>query len=398
MASGPRRSRFLPAISCAWQAFVTPTTAWLALPAVASAAYWLLAIVAAGRWRRALGHGVSAPVPAPNQPISILKPVHGRDPHFYDAIRSHALQDYPEYEILFGIGRANDPAAGDIRRLIAEFPSRRIRLIVTSTKMPNAKVGVLADLAAQARYPLLLINDSDIRVEPSYLREVAPLLDRAGVGLVTCLYRALSENWPGRWEALGVATEFAPSVLVARLLGSVEFALGSTMLLRAADLSRIGGFAAIGGYLADDYQLGRRIRALGLRVVFAPPVVETHLDGATWAAVWRHQLRWSRGIRVSRPGGYFGYLITHATFWSLVALAAGAWRVGLAALAIRILAGIWVGRGVLRDPLVLRRAWWIPFRDLWGFAIWLCGLFGNQVEWRGAHMRLSRDGKILKDR
>jgi len=187
-------------------------------------------------------------------------------------------------------------------------------------------------------------------------------------------------------------------VLVARMLGSVEFALGSTMLLRAEDLRRIGGFAAIGNYLADDYQLGRRISALGRRVVFAPAIVETHLGGATWGEVWRHQLRWSRAIRVSRPGGYYGYLVTHATFWSLVAIAAGAWPAGVAALSIRLLAGIWVGWGVLRDPSALRRAGWIPFRDLWGFAIWVCGLAGNTVEWRGARMRLSPEGMILPDR
>jgi ceramide glucosyltransferase len=366
---------------------------WLAAPALASAAYWLLAILAAMRWR-----GSAAAAPAAVPPVSILKPVYGRDPHFYEAIRSHALQEYPQYEILFGVGRANDPAADDIRRLIAEFPARHIRLIVTSTKMPNAKVGVLADLAAQARYPLLLIDDSDIKVAPGYLRQVTALLDRPRTGLVTCLYRAHSENWPGRWEALGVATEFAPSVLVARMLGSVEFALGSTMLLRAEDLRRIGGFAAIGNYLADDYQLGRRISALGRRVVFAPAIVETHLGGATWGEVWRHQLRWSRAIRVSRPGGYYGYLVTHATFWSLVAIAAGAWPAGVAALSIRLLAGIWVGWGVLRDPSALRRAGWIPFRDLWGFAIWVCGLAGNTVEWRGARMRLSPEGVILPDR
>lgn len=372
---------------------------WPAVPALASTAYWLLAIGAAIRWRKRLRLPSRLRTTSPTtDSVSILKPVYGRDPHFYEAIRSHALQDYPQYEILFGIGRPDDPAADDIRRLIAEFPARHIRLIVTSTKMPNAKVGVLADLAVQARYPLLLINDSDIKVDPGYLRQVTALLDQPRTGLVTCLYRAQSEKWPGRWEALGVATEFAPSVLVARMLGSVEFALGSTMLLRAEDLRRIGGFAAIGDYLADDYQLGRSIRGLGLRVVFAPAIVETHLAGATWGEVWRHQLRWSRGIRVSRPRGYYGYLVTHATFWSLIAIAAGAWPAGVAALAIRVLAGVWVGWGVLRDPAALRRAWCIPFRDLWGFAIWVCGLSGDTVEWRGARMHLSPDGKILQDR
>ena len=366
---------------------------WLAVPALAAAAYWLLVLVAAARWRgqRPLAKRDGAPA------VSILKPVHGRDPYFYEAIRSHALQDYPQYEILFGVSDANDPAAEEIRRLVTEFPQHNIRLIVTSTKMPNGKVGVLADLAREARYPLLLINDSDIRVERDYLRQVTAILEQPQAGLVTCLYRAQSSYWPGRWEALGVATEFVPSVLVARMLGSVEFALGSTMLLRARDLERIGGFAAIGDYLADDYQLGRHIRGLGLKVTFAPAVVETHLGGETWGDVWRHQLRWSRTIRASRPGGYFGYLVTHGTFWSLIACAAGAWTIGAAVLAVRILAGITAGRGVLKDSATLRRAWLIPFRDLWGFAIWVCGLGGKTVEWRGIKIRISPDGRILSD-
>ncbi|HVN03105.1 MAG TPA: bacteriohopanetetrol glucosamine biosynthesis glycosyltransferase HpnI [Bryobacteraceae bacterium] len=365
---------------------------WLAVPALAATAYWLLVIVGAARWRKAAPDAPSA-LPA----VSILKPIRGRDPQFYDAIRSHALQDYPQYEILFGVADSDDPAVTDIRRLIAEFPARQIRLIVTHTEMPNGKVGVLADLAKEARYPLLLINDSDITVAPDYLSNVTAALDQPGAGLVTCLYRAESENWPGRWEALGVATEFAPSVLVARMLGSVEFALGSTMLLRAEDLRRIGGFAAIGAYLADDYQLGRRIRDLGLRVVFARMTVATHLGAENWGDAWRHQLRWSRAIRVSRPAGYFGYLVTHATFWALIALAAGAWPVALAALAVRMSGGIAVGWGVLRDPAALSRAWMIPFRDLWGFAIWICGLQGSTVEWRGRRMRLDPDGRIISD-
>ena len=365
---------------------------WLAAPAIAAGVYYLLVLIAALRWPVR-----SAAPRAPAGGVSILKPIRGRDPHFYEAIRSHALQDYPEFEILFGVIDPNDSAVGDIRRLMAEFPGRDIRLIVTSAQFPNAKVGVLAGLAAEARYPLLLINDSDIRVDSDYLRQVTAKLQQPGTGLVTCLYRAQSDTWPGRWEALGVATEFAPSVLVARLVGSAEFALGSTLLLRAEDLRRIGGFAAIGDYLADDYQLGLRVHNLGLRVAFASTVVETHLGGETWTHVWRHQLRWSRSIRVSRPGGYYGYLVTHATFFSLVAILSGAWPAGLAVLSIRLLAGICVGWHVLRDPSVARYVCLIPLRDLWGFAIWLCGVFGSAVEWRGQRLRITSDGKIVTD-
>jgi len=361
---------------------------WLALPAVAAAAYWLLTILAAWRWPRAVVASGQRPG------ISILKPVRGRDPHFYDAIRSHVLQQYSEFEILFGAADPDDPALEDIRRLIAEFPEHRIRILLTSTRLPNAKVGVLAELARQARYPLLLINDSDIRVPPDYLRQVAASLEGPQIGLVTCLYRARADAWPGRWEALGIATEFVPSVLVARFIGLAEFACGATMLLRAEDLERIGGFESIGDYLGDDYQLGLRITGLGERVVFAPVVVETHLGGESWRHAWRHQLRWSRTIRVSRRGGYYGYAVTHATFWSLVAFACGAWPIGVIALVLRLAGGVIAGQAILHDASVARYFYLMPLRDLWGFAIWLCGLFGDTVDWRGERLRITAEGRI----
>jgi ceramide glucosyltransferase len=366
---------------------------WPAIPALAAAAYYCLAIVAAATWRNRYAPSVS-PLPAP-VPLSVLKPVHGRDPQFYEAILSHAAQDYPEFEMLFGTTNPDDPALCDIRRLQREFPGRRIEIVIVRSDAPNAKVGVLAELACRASYPLLLVNDSDIVVEPGYFRAAtAPLTDPA-VGLVTCLYRAAAASWASRAEALGIATEFAPSVLVARLLGVAEFALGSTMVFGAGTLERLGGFAAIANYIADDYQLGRRVAQSGRRVEFAPIVVETDLGACSWAEVWRHQLRWSRTIRVSRPSGYYGYVVTHATLWSLVALAAHQWQIAAAAMALRFAAGIWIGAGILRDRKVLRDSWLIPFRDLFGFAIWAGGIFGDTVRWRDQQLKLRPDGRIL---
>jgi ceramide glucosyltransferase len=367
---------------------------WLAVPALAAGVYYLLALVAAARWRawnrkRGLPCGVSRVLP-----VSILKPVHGRDPGFYEAIRSHAVQDYPEFEILFGVHGADDPAVEEIERLAREFPSIPIRLHVISTAAPNAKAGTLAELSRHARHPLLVINDSDIRVPQGYLKTVTGPLAKAGVGLVTCLYRAVGESRAARWEALGIATEFIPSVLVARLLGVAEFALGSTMALRAETLREIGGFESLAAYLADDYQLGSRVSGRGYAIEFAPLVVETNLGAGSWTEVWRHQLRWSRTVRVSRPSGYFGYAVTHATLWSLVALAGGQWIPAALALALRMAAGIWIGAGILEDRNTARRWWLIPLRDLLGFAVWLAGLFGKTVEWRGQKLRLRADGRI----
>ncbi|HWE00580.1 MAG TPA: glycosyltransferase, partial [Bryobacteraceae bacterium] len=177
-------------------------------------------------------------------PVSILKPVRGRDERFFEAIRSHAVLDYPQYEILFGISVADDPALEDIARLQREFPRVVIRIVETANDAPNGKAGTLEILAQQALHSVLLVNDSDIVVEPDYLRRVVSLLEPEDVGLVTCLYRARASSWPAKAEALGIVTEFAPSVLVARLLSDSAFALGSTMAFRRASLEAIGGFAA----------------------------------------------------------------------------------------------------------------------------------------------------------
>uniref|UniRef100_Q01SJ6 Glycosyl transferase, family 2 n=1 Tax=Solibacter usitatus (strain Ellin6076) TaxID=234267 RepID=Q01SJ6_SOLUE len=351
-------------------------------------------MVAAATWRaRSRGGAVSGAAP----PLSILKPVHGRDPQFYKAILSHATQEYPEFEILFGTNNVEDPALPDIRRLQKEFPNRRIEIVIANNDAPNAKVGVLEELAKLARFPVLLVNDSDIVVEPGYLHAVTAPLANPGVGLVTCLYRAAAQSWPARSEALGIATEFAPSVMVARLLGVADFALGSTMVFRTEALERIGGFRAIANYLADDYQLGRHIAQLGYRIEFAPVVVETDLGGGSWGQIWRHQLRWSRTIRVSRSAGYYGYVVTHATLWSLVALAAGQWQAAAAVLAVRVAAGVWIGAGILGDAKVLRDFWMIPLRDLFGFAIWAGGLSGDTVQWRDRRLKLRPDGRILDE-
>jgi ceramide glucosyltransferase len=225
---------------------------------------------------------------------------------------------------------------------------------------------------------------------------VVSALNTPNTGLVTCLYRARAESWATRMEALGIATEFAPSVLVARLVGVVEFALGATMVLRAETLREIGGFEPIAEYLADDYQLGLRVAKCGHRIELTAPVVETSLGAASWRQVWRHQLRWARTVRVSSPGGYYGSLVTHATIWALLSFAAGIWWAGAIALLLRLGAGYVAGAVVLEDPIVKRWFWLMPVRDLFGFGVWLGGCAGTIVHWRDRKLRLERDGRITE--
>lgn len=362
---------------------------WLALPVVACTAYWLLALGAALKRLRE---------PAPRllyqPPVSILKPIRGRDEHFYDAILSHARQQYPEFEIIFGVRDSSDAAWIDIHRLIGEFPALAIRTVTEAPDTPNGKVGMLIALAAQARYPMLLVNDSDISVEPDYLSTVmAPLADPA-TGLVTCLYRARGSSFPARLEALGIATDFVPSLLVARTVGVVQFALGSTLAFRVEQLRAIGGFEAIADYLADDYQLGARIAATGKRIAIAACPVETSLGGGSWRDVWNHQVRWSRTIRVSQGAGYVGSLITHALLWSVLLCTFAAWRAAwpfvFVCYGVRIFAAFAAARTVKASVAW----WWLPLRDAFGTAVWVAGLFGGYVEWRGQRLKLRSDGRI----
>jgi ceramide glucosyltransferase len=355
-----------------------------------AAGYQLFAI-AACVWHLVRKRPVAGACPA----ISILKPVRGADTGFYEAIRSHAVQEYPQFEILFGIRDSDDSARSDIERLIREFPFVSIRLVLCTRDAPNGKVGVLMDLAKQARYPILIVNDSDITVPAGYLQNVVVPLADPGTGLVTCLYRAEARDWPSRFEALAIATEFAPSTLVAPLVGVSEFGLGSTLAFRKVDLERIGGFPAIADYLADDYQLGKKLHSLGLQNCISEVVVSTRLSGGTWAAAWKHQLRWARTIRLSRGAGYAGLPITFATLWILVALACGLWGVALTLLVIRLAMAIVGGGLVLRSGDVWKYCYAIPVRDLWGVCVWAAGLVGNEVEWRGLRLRLDREGRIV---
>jgi len=365
---------------------------------VASAAglYQLIAVIATLSHQRQAANRSSTLLP-----VSILKPVYGKDAGFYQAIRTHALQQYPEFEILFGVRRADDPAVADIERdierVMREFPALAIRVVSCTTVTPNRKVGSLIDLAREARYPVLIVNDSDISVPQGYIRDVTAPLSDPGVGLVTCLYRAEVHDWPSRFEALAIATDFAPSTLVARLFGVSDFALGSTLAFRRADLDRIGGFEAIADYIADDYQLGHKLHALGMRNVISEIVVSTRLNSGSWRGAWRHQARWARTIRLSGGAGYTGLPITYASLWAVIAALFGLWWIALPLLAVRLAMAITCGWFLLGTSDVWKYCYAIPLRDLWGVAVWTAGLSGRRVIWRDQRLTLDREGRIASN-
>ena len=319
--------------------------------------------------------------------VSILKPVHGRDAFFERAIASHTRIDYPEYEVLYGVNRADDAAVEAVRALPGA------RLYVSGFVRPNAKSGNLMELERHAQGEIWVMNDGDILVRADYLRRVVAGLEDPGVGVVTCLYRAIPEGVPAVWEALGIAMDFAPSTLMAPLVGINEFGLGSTLCFRAAEWKAMGGFGGIADYLADDYQLAKRLtRGQGKRAVMSKVVVDTGVSYESWGAMWRHQVRWARTIRVSRAE-YVGLPVTHAGVWAVAAGVSGEWQVAGGLLVLRVVMALVSAGLLLRSPLV-----WAcvlaPVWDLFAFVVWAVGLRGQTVEWRGRTIRLQRDGRL----
>jgi ceramide glucosyltransferase len=370
-------------------------------------AYYLVCLYSAARFlgeRKAAGEGARPPLPEPPAPpVSVLKPLKGTDPEMYESFRSHCLQDYPDYEIIFGVSDSVDPALQLVEKLKLEFPQRAIRAIVCAENLgSNTKVSNLAQMLRQAKHENILVNDGDIRVPPDYLRRVmAPLADPQ-VGLVTCLYRGIaSPSLGSRLEALGISTDFSAAVLAARELeGGIRFGLGSTLAFRRSDLEAIGGFEALVDYLADDYEIGRRIAERGLKVTLSDAVVETFLPAYTLRQFVDHQLRWGRTVRDSRRWGYLGLVLTFGFPWALMAVvgthgALWAWALLAAVLGLRVAVALVVGSLVSGDRQVLRLMPWLPLRDLVAVVVWLASLTGRRVVWRGNSFTL-KGGKLAR--
>ncbi|KAA6463345.1 glycosyl transferase [Acidobacteria bacterium AB60] len=337
--------------------------------------------------------------------VSILKSLKGVDPGMRDAFRSHCRQAYAgEFELLFGVSSLDDPAVAVVADMQREFPEIPIRLIECPERLgANGKVSTLVQLAPQARHNLLLINDSDITVGPRYLERVTMHFGDSGgrkTGLVTALYRGRAHGTlPSHLEALGIATDFQPSVLLARWLeGGLRYGLGSTLAVTREALESIGGLLTLVDHLADDYELGARVWTAGYAVALTPEPVETSVPPYGWRGFVDHQLRWYRTVRDARPWGYAGLVFTYGLGWALLnVLASGASPVSLWLLAmsffLRLTLAMTVGARVLGDHEVLPSLWLLPLRDVIAMGLWIAGFAGNTIVWRGQRFTV-KGGKL----
>jgi ceramide glucosyltransferase len=378
--------------------------ALLVLLLAGSWVYCALTAIAARRYLAIFPPALKTP-----PPISVLKPLCGQDDRLEENLRSFFAQDYPDYEILFAVHRLDDPAVAVVQKVCGEFPQHpKVRLIETGEPtVPNAKAHSLGHLLARSQNSILVMSDSDLYVPPDLLRRIAAEfqtvesqpaeLKHPPVGVVTCPYHAVpGQGFWSRLEAIGMNTQFLAGVLVAWLIGEMDFALGPTLAARREVIEAMGGFADLGHYLAEDFVIGNRAPRLGYRVVLSSCVVEHRIGSQTFKGNLQHRLRWARSTRRSRPAGYWGEIFTNPLPLSLLLclVAPKLWPFVAVTALLRALAAWSTAQRVLHDPLTRRRWWLIPLQDVMSFLVWIAGFFGSTIDWRGRRYKLLRDGRF----
>lgn len=378
---------------------------WVLAALVAgSLAYSLLSVIAAIHYLA----GSTPPTAFAREPVSVLKPLSGLDHGLEGNLRRFFEQDYeagsdgaascgPLFELIFAVRHESDPCVPLVRRLCAEYPHIPSRLILTGDPpYPHAKVFSLARMMDVAKHDLVVMSDSDIAVERNFLRCMAAEFADGTVALSTCPYRAVpgTSLW-SRMEAGGMNTTFWQGALTARMLEGMEFAVGPTIAGRRKYIDDTGGIEDLKDYLAEDFELGRRIAAAGHRVILSSYTVDHCIGSENVAQNFRHRMRWARTGRRSRPAGYFGQIFTYPVPLALLLCAivpAQWWPVVLTTLAIRAISAWTTARLVLNSPI----DWLLlPAEDMIGLAFWGAGFFGDSITWRGRKYRLDRSGKAI---
>lgn len=358
----------------------------LLLIALAPFGYYIVAIIAARRFfakRMAPLPGNFAP------PVSILKPIYELDRETYENYASFCRQDYPEFEILFCVSDDRDPAVPIIQKIIADFPERPIHLLVGSEPLgASDKVNKLCRMAREARHEIVVVTDSDVRVDPGFLRAITAAFRDPEVGGVTCLYRGLTDgSFAAGLEAIGNSTDFVAGVLVNWLGGKIDFMLGAVMATTKKNLAEIGGFESLVDYFCDDFELGNCIAKNGRRIELSTFPVSIVYPRETLAQAFRHQVRWNLSIRYSRAAGHLGLIFTQGLPWTiLAALVAPSAPIALAYIAAYVVLRSEMARTVgvwgMQDRALRAKLALLPARDAFAFLVWLASFFPQRIRWR----------------
>ena len=375
--------------------------------ALTSTIYLVMVLVAAARYllRARAAQAIAAATPTTSlPPVTIFKPVHGREEQLAVDLESFFRQDYPDYEVIFGVRDRDNPAAKIVEEIRARYPHIPSRLIVSGPPAwPSAKIFSLDKMIAASLRAYFIISDSDVRVAPDFLRNVIPPLLDPKAGLVTCMYRGIPASDFWSWlEALGLSVEMSSGVMVADMVEGMRFALGPAMAVRRDAIDAIGGIAAVADYYADDFELGNRIWAKGHQVILSHHIVQNVLTHRSPLRTLGDQLRWVKSTRYSRPAGHAGTGLTYAMPFGILGLIAGAalgqWPLGISLLLLacfnRMVQSVVVGGGVTRDPRAVWLCWLYPLRDLFGFIAWVLSYTSREFYWRGETYRFGKGGRI----
>jgi ceramide glucosyltransferase len=358
---------------------------------VGSIIYCILTLF--GAWRYG---SVARPAASALPPITLMKPLAGLDDGLADNLRSFFDQDYPDFEILLAVADPDDPAAQVARSVMREFPRVTSTLAIAGeSPAPNAKVFSLSMMFGMARHEIVVMADSDTRVDRTFLKAIAAEMSNERVGMVTCPYKAVAGNslW-SRMEAIGLNTEFLAGVLVARMLIGMDFALGPVIAVRKNLLEKIGGMRRLQNYLAEDFVMGNLMAASGYSVVLSSYKIEHRIGDQDFRTNLEHRLRWARSTRRSRPVGYVGQIFTNPIPLALLlSLTAPGWYpLALAALSLRAVTAWVIASRILGEPLTGRQWMLVPIQDIISSITWLSGFFGSTVKWRGRRYNVQRDG------
>ena len=369
------------------------TTA-LALLLTGSLVYCVLIVVATRRFLSA-----TLPQPGTQPAMSVLKPLCGHDDGLEENLRSFMTQDYPEYEVLFGVHRRDDPAVAVAEKIIGEFSGQiSARLVITGdSPIPNAKAFSLNRMVREAKYDVLVMSDSDVRVTPSLLSHLAQEFQDDHIGLISCPYRAVpGKSLWSRLEAIGMNTELLGGVMVARMIEGMRFALGCTVAVRRNVLEDMGGFSYLQEFLAEDFVIGQRAAELGHGVLFSSYVIEHRIGSQNMMPNLGHRMRWARSTRRSRPLGYWGQIFTYPLPLALLLCAAypAAWPALLLTMFLRVVAALATARDIVHDPVTQKQWWLLPIQDVIGFFIWISGFVGDKIVWRDRKCTVMRDGRL----
>jgi len=369
-------------------------TTVLAVLLTGSLVYCVLIVVATRRFL-----STTLPNPGNKPPISVLKPLCGHDDGLEENLRSFLTQDYPKYEVLFGVHRPDDPAVAVAENIIREFSGRiSARLVTTGeSPIPNAKAFSLNRMVREANYDVLVMSDSDVRVTPSLLSHLAQELQDDQIGLISCPYRAVpGKSLWSRLEAIGMNTELLGGVMVARMIEGMRFALGCTVAVRRSVLEDMGGFGYLQEFLAEDFVIGQRAAELGHGVLFSSYVIEHRIGSQQMMPNLGHRMRWARSTRRSRPLGYWGQIFTYPLPLALLLCAVypSAWPVLFLTMVLRGAAALATARDVVHDPVTQRQWWLLPIQDVIGFFVWISGFVGDKIIWRNRKCTVLRDGRL----